>query len=96
MKIKKTYQFNNNLAHSYVLKMAFISLSLVFFSGCSLFKPTHRADLTPYAENIIKITQDIKNGLAQYRAGDKTALDTLFIKENLLAKAGCIFLMRMN
>ena len=38
---------------------------LFVFSGCSLFAPTQKVELTPYAENLIQITQDIQYGLSQ-------------------------------
>lgn len=44
--------------------LSLISVSIFFVSSCGMLTPTHRPDLTPYAENIIKITGDIQYDLS--------------------------------
>jgi hypothetical protein len=50
------------------IKLLVLTSLILSASGCALFKSTQRPDLSPYAENIIKITGDIQYGLSQSQA----------------------------
>ena len=52
----------------YIFRISCLIVLITALFGCSYFTSRHRLDLSPYAENIIKITADIHYGLSQSQA----------------------------
>ena len=51
-----------------LIRLLVLLLLTISLFGCAYFKSTTRPDLSPYAENILKITADIQYGLSQSQA----------------------------
>lgn len=60
--------FNKKKIVRSITQISIVIIGFLTFSSCSFFQSTQRADLSPYAENIIKLSGNINYGLTQAEA----------------------------